>query len=52
MLGRASATMTLDVYADLFPDDLDSVSTALDAAASAQLQGRQLPATDRPQPGM
>lgn len=25
MLGHASATMTLDVYADLFPDDLDSV---------------------------
>lgn len=52
MLGRASATMTLDVYADLFPDDLDSVSTALDAAASAQLHATRPAATDRPQPGM
>jgi integrase len=33
MLGHASATMTLDVYADLFGDDLDSVSAALDRAA-------------------
>jgi integrase len=28
MLGHASAAMTLDVYADLFEDDLDSVATA------------------------
>lgn len=34
MLGHASASMTLDVYADLFDDDLDAVATALDAAAS------------------
>ncbi|WP_169583374.1 MULTISPECIES: tyrosine-type recombinase/integrase [Microbacterium] len=33
MLGHASAAMTLDVYADLFDDDLDTVSHALDAAA-------------------
>lgn len=26
MLGHATATMTLDVYADLFPDDLDDVA--------------------------
>lgn len=32
MLGHASAAMTLDVYADLFDDDLDSVAQALDAA--------------------
>jgi integrase len=32
MLGHASAAMTLDVYADLFEDDLDSVATALDQA--------------------
>jgi integrase len=31
MLGHASAAMTLDTYADLFDDDLDSVSTRLDA---------------------
>ena len=32
MLGHASAAMTLDVYADLFDDDLDGVAVALDAA--------------------
>lgn len=30
MLGHASATMTLDTYADLFEDDLNSVADALD----------------------
>lgn len=35
MLGHASAAMTLDVYADLFDDDLDSVATALDKAKRA-----------------
>ncbi len=33
MLGHASAAMTLDVYADLFDDDLDAVAEALDRAA-------------------
>lgn len=32
MLGHASAAMTLDIYADLFEDDLDAVSDALDSA--------------------
>lgn len=32
MLGHASAAMTLDVYADLFDDDLDAVATAMSAA--------------------
>lgn len=32
MLGHESAALTLDVYADLFDDDLDSVADALDAA--------------------
>jgi hypothetical protein len=32
MLGHASAAITLDVYADLFDDDLDAVATALDHA--------------------
>lgn len=31
MLGHASAAMTLDVYAGLFPDDLDAVAVSLDA---------------------
>ena len=30
MLGHANASMTLDEYADLFPDDMDSVSEALE----------------------
>lgn len=35
MLGHKSAAMTLDQYADLFPDDLEAVANALDAAAMA-----------------
>ncbi|MBG0717244.1 site-specific integrase [Microbacterium sp. 2C] len=34
MLGHTSAAMTLDVYSDLFDDDLDDVATALDSAAN------------------
>lgn len=37
MLGHARASMTLDVYADLFPDDLDRVATALDEARTQAL---------------
>ena len=33
MLGHASAAMTLDVYADLFDDDLDAVAVALNQGA-------------------
>ncbi|MCK6065781.1 MULTISPECIES: site-specific integrase [Microbacterium] len=33
MLGHTSAAMTLDVYSDLFDDDLDNVASALDHAA-------------------
>jgi integrase len=32
MLGHAKASMTLDVYADLFDEDLDAVAVNLDAA--------------------
>ncbi|MFD0000771.1 tyrosine-type recombinase/integrase [Nocardia sp. NPDC127526] len=35
MLGHKSAAMTLDTYADLFPDDLEAVAEALDRAARA-----------------
>jgi hypothetical protein len=35
MLGHAKASMTLDVYADLFDDDLDDVAANLDAAMRA-----------------
>ncbi|MBS9535043.1 tyrosine-type recombinase/integrase [Mycobacterium sp. M1] len=34
MLGHASAAMTLDVYADLFDDDLNAVADRLDASVS------------------
>lgn len=37
MLGHASAAMTLDVYADLFDDDLDAVGDALSAAGDPEL---------------
>jgi len=30
ILGHASAAVTLDVYSDLFDDDLDAVAEALD----------------------
>jgi integrase len=32
MLGHASAAMTLDIYADLFDDDVEAVAAALDKA--------------------
>jgi hypothetical protein len=35
MLGHAKASMTLDVYADLFDVDLDDVAVNLDAAIRA-----------------
>ena len=34
MLGHASASMTLDVYRDLFDDDLDAVTERLDHGLS------------------
>lgn len=40
MLGHAQASMTLDVYADLFDDDLDRVAVALNDAASRASVGR------------
>ena len=38
MLGHASAAMTLDTYTDLFDDDLDAVSAALDQARRAAIE--------------
>ncbi|MGZ5378214.1 MAG: site-specific integrase, partial [Mycobacterium sp.] len=43
MLGHASAAMTLDVYADLFDDDLEAVATALDAARSRESVPKMCP---------
>lgn len=39
ILGRASAAMTLDTYADLFECDLDDVSDRMDAARTQSVVG-------------
>lgn len=39
MLGHASAAMTLDVYADLFDDDLDTVADRLDESVGKMWAG-------------
>ena len=48
MLGHASAAMTLDIYADLFDDDLEAVATALDAARSRESVGKMWARGGRP----
>ena len=45
MLGHASAAMTLDVYADLFDDDLEAVSASLDQAIASRGVVKMLSAT-------
>lgn len=51
MLGHKSAAMTLDVYADLFPDDLDAVAVALDHAHSSASVPKMCPrAAEEPAP--
>ncbi len=48
MLGRASAAMTLDVYADLFDDDLTAVAEKLDeGVGKLWARGRQWAASER-----
>jgi hypothetical protein len=37
---HASAAMTLDIYADLFDDDLEAVATALDQARARESVGK------------
>jgi hypothetical protein len=46
MLGHASASMTLDVYAGLFGDDLDAVAHRLDEAFAARDKDYLRTATD------
>jgi hypothetical protein len=46
MLGHASASVTLDVYADLFDDDLDAVAVALDHVAMQTSVAKMLPLPD------
>ena len=43
MLGHASAAMTLDVYADLFDDDLEAVADLLDVGAERARADCQVP---------
>lgn len=43
MLGHASAAMTLDVYADLFDDDLEALTARLDEAIGARVVAVSLP---------
>jgi len=40
MLGNASAAMTLDVYADLFNDDMDALADAVNSQAITQSVGK------------
>lgn len=46
MLGHASAAMTLDVYADLFDDDLDSVAIALNDRVNISSVSKMWPPAD------
>ena len=39
MRGHAKASMTLDIYADLFDEELDGVADRLDAAIQATAAG-------------
>ena len=41
MLGHGSAAMTLDIYAELFDDDLDAVAIALDKAVADSIVGKK-----------
>ncbi len=43
MLGHASAAMTLDVYADLFDDDLEALAEPLDQAIGGRSVATALP---------
>lgn len=49
MLGHASASMTLDTYADLFDDDLDDVAARLHERASEADVGKMWAGLDYPQ---
>lgn len=44
MLGHASASMTLDVYSDLFDDDLNAVADRLDQRLAATDVAKMWPA--------
>ena len=48
MLGHAKASMTLDVYANLFDDDLEAVADRLDVIAKSAAQPRAVDAVRPP----
>ena len=48
MLGHAKASMTLDVYADLFDDDLDDVAVQMDAAITRTRRSADIGASSSP----
>jgi hypothetical protein len=50
MLGHASAAMTLDLYADLFDDDLEAVAERLDVLRKAARVAHTLHDTVRTRP--
>ncbi|WP_402373652.1 tyrosine-type recombinase/integrase [Isoptericola rhizosphaerae] len=52
MLGHKSAAMTLDVYADLFPQDLDDVARRLDERWRSQDVARMSPEPSPPVVGL
>jgi hypothetical protein len=47
MCGHKSATMTLDLYGHLFPDRLDVIADAVDAARAAELPNGHIMGTRR-----
>lgn len=51
MLGHKSAAMTLDVYANLFDDDLDAVADRLEQSVS-KLRPKQASAMTSPLPAI
>jgi hypothetical protein len=48
MLGHASASMTLDTYADLIDDDLDAVAVGLDTARSSRIVSMSVSMAPKP----
>jgi integrase len=48
LLGHKTATLTLDRYGHLYPDDLEAVATAFDAAAESTTDGLRTIAIRRP----
>ena len=48
LLGHKTAVLTLDRYGHLYPDDLEAVATAFDAAAESTADGLRTLTVRRP----